>query len=161
MGAAAENSATGNPSNYTDEISANSYNIFYLGTAQPGHFVARTWGGGGTSVPFTKKGDSAVTQGDGMTNTPYASPIAGNLQTPNGPDNSLYLAPLGLVEASTVTVRGRFRGLYQICHASSGFSDGQTFSGGGDYAGKTFQVIKAGPNGGFWALETSATVETN
>ena len=53
------------------------------------------------------------------------------------------------------------RGFYHLCHAIAGFSDGQTFSGSGDYAGKTFQVVKQSANNGLYCIEISNTVETN
>jgi hypothetical protein len=36
-----------------------------------------------------------------------------------------------------------------------------TFSGAGDYAGKTFMILSPGQNGGAYCIETSNTVETN
>jgi hypothetical protein len=51
--------------------------------------------------------------------------------------------------------------MYQVCHPSSNFSDRQRFSGANDYAGKTFQIVKWGANGGYVAIEVSNTVETN
>ena len=119
-------------------------------------YVARTYGGGGTSVSITVVGDlSLASIGN------YRAVLQGVVQTPNGPDNSFYLSPLRISEIPTATIRGRVRGLYQVCHPVANFADGQTFAGGGDYAGKTFQIVSTGPNGGFWAVETSATVETN
>jgi len=96
-------------------------------------------------------------------NTQFYWVMAGIVQTPNSPDNSYYLSPLFLMDTTSAvgTLRGRFRGLYQVCHSPSSFTDGQLFSGGNDYAGKAFMIIKSGPNGGFWAIETSNTVETN
>jgi hypothetical protein len=126
--------------------------------AQPGHFMPRTFGGGGTSITAGKIGDTAK-------NTPLAgnvaTPFVGIVQTPNGPDNSYYLSPIFVYESSTGTIRGRWRGVYNVCHPLTSFSDGQTFAGANDYAGKNFLIIKQGPGNGFWALETSATVDTN
>jgi hypothetical protein len=158
-----ENTAVGHTTPYADQTDELLLvpNPNAVTVPIPGHFMARTYGGGGTSVTISRKGDLAASTYDGQTNAPYAAALTGAFQTPNGPDNSVYLCPLGVVESVAAAVRGRFRGLYQICHAAASFADGQTFSGGGDYAGKTFQVVKAGVNGGFWALETSATVETN
>ena len=85
---------------------------------------------------------------------------AGSLQTPNS-GNSLYLSPIRVVGGCGLICRGRLRGIYQVCHPVGSFADGQTFSGGGDYAGKSFQIISKMVNGGFLAIETSATVETN
>ena len=61
------------------------------------------------------------------------------------------------------------RGLYVCATTMAGFGDGQVISGGGDYAGKTFQVVKLiepGYTGGAGStsmvlVETSNTVETN
>jgi hypothetical protein len=53
------------------------------------------------------------------------------------------------------------RGMYHLCHPITSFADGQVFSGANEYAGKTFQIIKQGPNAGMWVIETSNTVETN
>ena len=58
-------------------------------------------------------------------------------------------------------MRGKYRGRYHLCHPAADFSDGQIIQGGGDFAGKTFMVIKLGPNNGMWALEISPTVPTN
>ena len=123
-----------------------------------GHYIARTWGGGGSSVVFNKLPDLS------KMNAPYGlSFIAfvGILQTPNGPDNSLYLSPVSVVEPSGSLIRGRLRGVYMLCHPIANFTDGQTFAGGGDFAGKSFVIVLQGPGGGFFAMETSATVETN
>jgi hypothetical protein len=81
--------------------------------------------------------------------------------TPNGPDNSLFVAPIQCFEVASLFIRGRLRGLFSIPHLTANFSDGQTFQGSNDYAGKTFQIIKVGYNGSMWVVETSATVETN
>ena len=163
MGRFTENSAgTGQTVDSTDAL-----NMITIGgvlaapltnVALAGHYMARTYGGGGSSIVFVKLPDqskmpSAIALG--------TWPILGAIQTPNGPDNSLYLAPIQVVEPTTGLVRGRLRGLYQVCHPIASFADGQTFSGGGDYAGKTFQIVAKGYNGGFYAVEISATVETN
>lgn len=128
-----------------------------VGNVVVGHFIARTYGGGGGSITAGKHGDSAKGLGSG-------SGLAGIVQTPNGPDASWYLSPIWVHENTVSAVRGRMRGLFQICHPIASFADGQTFSGAGDYAGKTFQIIKQGTNSGsagMFCLETSATVETN
>lgn len=126
--------------------------------AEVGHFMARTFGGGGTSITVNKNGDLACQT---INTATTVIPLAGNLQTPNGADNSWYLSPVWITEASTGTRRGRMRGFYHLCHPITSFSDGQTFSGANDYAGKSFYIIKQGPNGGIFCIETSATVETN
>jgi hypothetical protein len=119
-----------------------------------GHFMPRTYGGGGTSITCGKAGDI----GKGA-----AGGLGGIVQTPNGPDGAYYLSPIWVSENSASTVRGRLRGLWHNCHAAGGFSDGQTFSGAGDFAGKTFQCVKQGTSASpaCFVLETSATLETN
>lgn len=162
MGRLVENSATGGTtaSDVTDCINFNNGGSPLspiLNTLSLGHYVARSYGGAGTSVVFVKLGDISK-----MTTSGSAPlPILGIVQTPNGPDNSLYLSPIVVAEPSANIIRGRLRGLYQVCHPIASFADGQTFSGGGDYAGKTFQLVLKGSGGGFFAVETSATVETN
>lgn len=123
-------------------------------------FMARTAGGAGTSILITMVADLTVCILSGANNAGY-TPLSGNIQTPNCTDNSFYLSPLRVSEISAGIIRGRFRGLYQLCHPIASFSDGQTFQGAGDFAGKSFQVVLKGPNNGMWAVETSNTVETN
>lgn len=94
----------------------------------------------------------------------YASssglPLLGAVPTPNPADNSYYISPLWMMDL-THQVRGRVRGLYHLTHPVASFSDGMTFSGSGDYAGKTFQIVWQGMNGGFYCVETSNTLDTN
>ncbi len=142
-------------------IAAIAYPPSGVAVTNCGRYMPRTWGGGGTSAPITAVGDFSVVTPASPSANNFACALQGALPTPNGPDNSYYVAPLRVSEISTGVMRGRFRGLYQVCHPSSQFSDGQVFAGSGDYAGKTFQIIKQGITLGFWAVETSNTVETN
>jgi hypothetical protein len=121
-----------------------------------GHYIARTFGGAGQgSINVSKIGDSTKA----CTSTAnYIS--VGSLPCPNGPDNSLYMTPVWVVETST-HLRGRIRGLYSLLHGAGNFSDGQIIQGGNDYAGKTFRCVKPSIAGGVFVIETSATVETN
>lgn len=163
-GRAIVNSAAGHAAtlaDMTDEICLLFSGVNIITTAMPGHFMARTWGGGGGSITITRKGDLHFATYDGITSSPYGAYMSSLMQAPNGPDKALYVSPLYAIENVGVCLRGRFRGLYQICHPVASFSDGQTLLGGGDYAGKSFRVIKTSVNGGMWALETSNTVETN
>lgn len=171
VGRAAENAAlSATTTQESSDFISTTYSTIGsgMGAAFPGMFMARTYGGGGTSILIAQKGDQAACGGFG--NAANVMPCNGGMQNPNGPDNSVYLCPLGVTEAAALCVRGRWRGLYQICNTVGGFVDGQTFSGGGDFAGKSFLVIKQGPNSTastngigitLWALETSATIETN
>ena len=154
-GRASENNSTGGTTaDNTDSI----YPCAVTGANGPGMFMARSYGGGGTSITTQKMGDMNAL-GAYVSNTGVA--VGGFFQTPNGPDNSIYLSPVKVIELAAVSVRGRLRGIYQVCHPLANFADGQTFAGGGDYAGKSFRIVSHGINNGFWALETSATVETN
>ncbi len=134
-----------------------------LSASAIGHFMARTWSGNGTSILVGKHFDVAKAHNtyDANDSVWHVMPMDGVVQSPNGPDNSIYMSPVVVHEPSANIVRGRLRGIYQVCHPTASFSDGQTCSGGGDYAGKSFQIIKSMVNGGFLAIETSATVETN
>ena len=85
---------------------------------------------------------------------------AGLVPCPNPYDNSFYMSPVFLADV-TVAVRGYLRGLYHVCHPNSSFTDGQTFSGAGDFAGKTFQIVSLGSGQGYHAIETSNTVPTD
>jgi hypothetical protein len=126
-----------------------------VNAALGGHFMARTWGGGGASITVGKQGDA------GKTNSNSGGGMIGLLQTPNASDNTYYLSPLWVFENSSSGLRGRLRGCYQNLHGIAGFSDGQTFAGANDFAGKTFQMIKATPNGASICMEISNSVETN
>lgn len=128
-----------------------------VNTACVGHFMARAFGGGGGSITVGKHGDAAKS-----TNT---TAFNGILQTPNAADNSYYLSPIWVHENASSMVRGRLRGVFQICHDHLGFAWGQTIDGGNDYAGKAFTIVRSLRGGatstGAMAVETSATVETN
>lgn len=76
---------------------------------------------------------------------------------PNPPDGLVYLGRLMLSEVTVIRgLRGYFRGVYQLLTAA-GMADGDTFSGTGDFAGRTFLVLKAPSSANaYLALETSA-----
>ena len=128
-------------------------------TNTSGMFMPGTFGGSSGSLYANQMGDVGKI-GSSVSSVSNCS-LVGGVQTPNGPDNSLYLSPLWVYEVAALSIRGRLRGLYHVCHPLASFSDGQTFSGANDYAGKSFRVVLKGPNNGFLAAETSATVETN
>lgn len=122
-----------------------------------GHYLDRAFHGFGGAIAFGK--DAAV-PGVAMTG------LHGVFQFPNGADGGLVMSPIYLHEA-TATVRGRFRGLFAMPHPIVSFTDGDTFSGVNEYAGKTFLVLKLAGQanitqaGGILALETSDTVDAN
>jgi hypothetical protein len=119
-------------------------------TAVTGHFCARTYNGTGTSITIGKHGDSANS----------ASNNVGIQQYPNGPDGGLYLARVLVCENTFTAVRGWMRGYWHYCHAQANIQTFDTFSGTGDFAGRTFLAFRSG-NSGVHVFETSNTVETN
>lgn len=84
---------------------------------------------------------------------------ANNPAYPNPADNSIYLSRLFLASSvPTFThLRGYARGVWSWLH-NGGVNDGDTFNGAGDLAGKSFLVIKNGPNQGLFIIETSNTL---
>lgn len=144
MGRSAENSAT---------AATEGFDLFStLSAAVVGNFMARTQGQTGASITIGK-------HGDGIKGS--ATSYLGTVQYPNAEDTELYLSPVWVIENGTPNIRGRLRGLYQPLHAISNFTDGQTFTGAGDYAGKSFVAVKQSVNAGVFFLETSATLDTN
>jgi hypothetical protein len=160
-GTVENNSAAGNHNEDTVPCGIGGSISYGIVNATPGLYLARSFGGGGTSVTGAHFADPTATVMNSNSASVYTTANAGIMQTPNGPDGSLYMAPLWVTEPSIYAKRGRLRGLYALSHPISNFADGQTFQGGNDYAGTSFALIKQGPNGGMWAVETSATVETN
>jgi hypothetical protein len=144
----------------TYEVLAGSYK---LDTNLNSHYIARTFAGTGTSVSAGKHTDhikciAALAD--------QVLPVGLSTQTlfnnPNTPDGGFYVAPLWVHEAPSM--RGHLRGLWAGCHTYSTVADGDTFSGSGVYAGKTFRVIKpvyANGNTGYLIVETSNTWDTN
>ena len=86
--------------------------------------------------------------------------MVGTLPAPNPCDGSIYMRPLSIWEPGA-GIRGRLRGVYHIPSPANLFPDGCTFGGTNELSGKTFQIVSKGYNSGFWAIETSNTVETN
>lgn len=132
-----------------------------------GQCLARTSGGGGFSVIATKVGDLGK---QNVSTIPYPGSSAagqgrmlGTVPLPNPTDTSIYMSPIWVAEpnGTTGTLRGRMRGMWQICHPAAYFSDGQVIYGSNQYAGKKFQIVNPGYTGGFWAIEISPTIETN
>jgi len=127
--------------------------------------MARTWGGGGISIVVNKISDTgkatitAVGNTTGLTTN--SGIMVGIIPGPNPVDNSLYLSPVWIGEAASSHIRGRVRGLWMLCHQTANFSDGQIFYGANEQVGKSFRILKPGPGGGLFVMETSNTVETN
>jgi hypothetical protein len=165
MGRSTANTSGGaNTVDWTDLIACGPFgttNSNTLNIAQPAHYIARTMGGTGGSLAFTKKGDGTVSFVSAANTSPVGTVLQGTLSCPNGADNSIYLSPIWMVDPTGPSLRGRMRGSYQILHNIANFADGQTFNGVGDFAGKTFMIIQRSLALGGWCIEISNTVDTN
>lgn len=139
-----ENSATLN----VDSIGAFSTN---------GHYMMQSYTGAGADVL------------DGIFPIGFQSEAAavgtGLLPFPNGPDGGRYLAQLGTAEgglpSATRHYRGRLRGLWWPMSGQGTYADGDTISGTGALAGRTFNIHRSSHATGVYAVETSDTLETN
>lgn len=163
-GRAADNSGQFiNSADFSDLIMGNSNGSSAYPSGLPGHYIARSSFGNGTSIPVGRRGDATVSNTNvGNSGVWFSNAINGILQAPMGGDGCYYMSQLFITETVTnPVIRGRLRGLYQMCHQPSIFADGQIISGSNDFAGKTFMVIKQSANTSMWALEISPTLEFN
>ena len=107
-------------------------------------------------IQFCKLGDGNVTAGA------FGQATNGILLMQNPTDNKIYIAPFRIMTIATnQTLRGRMRGFWHFLHPIASVSDGDTFSGVGDLAGKSFMMVKQGGNAGVWCIETSNTWDAN
>lgn len=128
----------------------------------PANWVARNYLGTGTSLPIQKFGMTwQINTAGGL------SLGAGSQPFPNPSDGGIYLSPIYIGDTTTAPVnsfRGKMRGIWQFGHDYTPLGDGDTFSGVGDLAGRTFMVIRF-VNGssivGICIIETSNTLDTN
>lgn len=110
-------------------------------TAVAGHWMARS---------YTQLG-SAITLGQ------HSDSIKATLAYPHPVDGGLYLGPLWLHENNLSVVRGVIRGVWIPLHSGNRpLAHGDTFSGTGALAGKTFLVQYVNYNKSLF-LETSDT----
>lgn len=131
-----------------------------------GFYLARGYQGVASSIEFAPTSDKSKQSGNSLTG------FDGLLTFPNPADGGLYLSPVEMYEqvASTLAhIRGRYRGLWCPLHAITFASDGDTFSGAGALAGRTFRTVKSiiggdgtsTANSGVGVVETSDTWDTN
>jgi hypothetical protein len=119
------------------------------------NWIARNYAGLGTSAILGLSGDFAKNGG--------SAGVKGTIAFLNAPDGGLYISPIYCAETANSYIRGVLRGVYYPLHATANFNDGDTFSGIGYYAGKTFECV-VGPYDGSAAaicciiFETSATL---
>lgn len=139
------------------EVNERLSDLAGLTAAIVGHYTARSFD------PASMQ--SAVNVGKHGNAAHSAVVMEGLFPYPNPTDGGIHLAPVSIHEpiSGLGVLRGRVRGLWHLLHpAGSQINDGDTFSGSGPLAGKTFLVIKPGPGGrGTFVVETSDTWETN
>lgn len=125
-------------------------------TATTFNFMARGYTQLGGSVVICKSGDGFRSNN--------SATLIGNLTFPNPADGGLWLSKITIADNTTAPVpnqRGILRGIWQILHPIASVGDGDTFTGTGDLAGKTFLFIKQSGNAGIYTIETSNTLPTN
>lgn len=132
---------------------------------QSGHYLSRSYTAIGGAVAFGKFGDwqRARIGGAAAPATMGTTASGANLAAPNPVDGNLHISPVHVNESGNV--RGRMRGFYHICHAQSAFTDGDTITGSGPYAGRTFLIIKQGQGvnttAGCYCMEITGPWESN
>ncbi len=129
--------------------------------ASSGHYIARDASGGGSgSVAALKVGFGAARPT--VTSIALGANSSGNVSMRNPSDHYLYLVPVRICHTvGGNTVRGRMRGMWDIGVSLNALSDGDTFTGTGGLAGKTFIIIKGTSNTGAYCMEISDTWDTN
>jgi len=133
-----------------------TYNPMY------GHYIANSISGFGGSIWANKKGDIHMASGGSSITTNYGYQFQDGIYSfPQPYDNSMRLSPLWIGDPNSISLRGKYRGLYQPLHYATSFQNGQLISGSGNLSGKVFMMVEQGTHGGHWALEISNTVETN
>lgn len=106
------------------------------------HYTARLSTGVGGSAQFGKHSDGCkLGTSVGSAGGAIGYSVYGALNYPNSPDGGLYLAPVWLHQSSNV--RGYFKGWWCPCHHLP-LSHGDTFSGTGAMAGKSFIALNTG-----------------
>jgi hypothetical protein len=113
------------------------------GSNAPGLYVPRISAGTGAGVAY---GLAGMLRGN---TTPYAP-------FPNPSDGGLYLTRI-MVMQPAADVRGYMRGWYELMTGINNLNDGDTFSGTGDFTGRTFLVVSGDAvNGQAMVVETTA-----
>lgn len=126
-------------------------------TPTGGCYMPRAYTGTGTSQQAIKLANS-----DFAVLSSATTPIGvGTVPFPNGPDGGYYMARISLLDPTTFARRGWLRGIWNWGHpAASAIADGDTLTGSGDLAGRTFLFLKTVGNGAI-VVETSNTWDTS
>lgn len=124
-------------------------------------YIVRSYTGLGAAIQGFRFGDVHLQWSflGGGVGSSYVGPVP----FPNPGTGGLHIAAVRLREGSTSTFtnyRGELRGFYHQVHAAASFGDGDTFTGVGDFAGRTFLLIKfsggtSGTSAGVFCVETS------
>lgn len=108
-------------------------NTAYLNVSAAGFWAARSHTQLGSSVVLGRHTDVAKTANTaiiGSNGIGYPSPV----------DGGLYVAPIFVHETALSVLRGQMNGVWAPCH-NRALSDGDTFTGTGTLAGKTFEAF--------------------
>lgn len=130
-------------SNTTGTIPASvSYVESNSNTSDTGTYTPRTYSGLGGSVRLSRRGESNCHETGHSGSSSFGNYTG---QWPNGPDNSLILSRVTLVEQGVVNLRGVMRGvLVTPQKAGDSFSWRDKVAGTGVYAGRKLLAIKGG-----------------
>ena len=131
------------------------------GTILVGHYLNRDFQGSASAVACGKFGSMEYVPGFQGVGAAYTV-MVGSIAFKNPADNQIYVSPLWVhTSVGGNYFRGRMRGMYHWCHTAASAADGDTFTGSGDLAGKTFMVVKLLSEASVAAIETSDTWESN
>lgn len=174
---------TGMTSNYFGDfysyVTADPYRIIHGGnpTSQSQHYnyaflfgSAAAGGGLGKAVARNYLGVPGSYPAQLCQISGLVSGSNGYVKFPNPADGRIIIAPYLVIDSTTeseAVIHGHLRGVYLTAHYATSAPDGTTFSGTGDFAGKSFCVwqLKWGTSSSSYqspaAFETSNTVDTN
>lgn len=136
---------------------------FTVSQASGGLYIARDHLGTGKSILSGSHADTSVGVVGALGSSTRV--YRGTLPYPNPAGDEIWLAPVYLHDPNYPVNRGKFRGIWQWMHQTSGIADRDTFNGTGEFAGKTFLVVKVigfadtggSTNTGVYIFETSNT----
>jgi hypothetical protein len=118
------------------------------------HFMPRTYTGLGTSIQVGKLGHYTKQNGAQVCG-------AGGVAAPDPVTGAVLIHPVEVTEPTAQTVRGRMRGYFCPLHPATAFTDGDTVTGSGAYAGRTFLLVKQLGTNGVSAFDITGPWETN
>lgn len=130
---------------------ADIYNI--VSAVTTGHYLARDAAGTVGAIPCGKMTDpSTIAVATGLGLVAFTNPA----------DNLVIAPPVRINHTSGGnTVRGRMRGAWNFAHPVTACSDGDTYTGQDDAAGRTFAIRKFSVNQTVYVIETSDTWDSN